>query len=184
MIRMDGCFRLHSKVVRFWETCRSAPSSVRHPQAPENNPGTFHLLPKPGIFTGQIRSPSLALRASRSSRRHRKHVAQDMPAVHRSFLLIERNRRHADSPGRNPLWLRRHYKRDWRWGGMSPVASRPASRLFASRNDNLPKYSSKSPSPNQKRCKHLITDGLYRPSWRNQTTERHPDRSMSSHWSL
>ena len=98
MIRMDGCFRLHSKVVRFWETCRSAPSSVRHPQAPENNPGTFHLLPKPGIFTVQIRSPSLALRASRSSRRHRKHVAQDMSAVHRSFLLIERNRRHADSP--------------------------------------------------------------------------------------
>ena len=42
MIITCGHFWLYSKVFRSWETCQSASFSVRHLQAPKNNPGTFH----------------------------------------------------------------------------------------------------------------------------------------------
>lgn len=42
MIIACGRFWLCSKVFIFWGACRSASFSTRHPQAPENNPGTFH----------------------------------------------------------------------------------------------------------------------------------------------
>ena len=42
MIITCGRFWLYSKVFRSWETCQSASFSVRHLQAPKNNPGTFH----------------------------------------------------------------------------------------------------------------------------------------------
>lgn len=42
MIIACGHFWLYSKVFRSWETCQSASFSVRHLQAPKNNPGTFH----------------------------------------------------------------------------------------------------------------------------------------------
>ena len=42
MIITCGHFWLYSKVFRSWETCQSASFSVRHLQAPKNNPVTFH----------------------------------------------------------------------------------------------------------------------------------------------
>ena len=42
MIMVVNCLWLYSKVFRSWETCQSASFSVRHLQAPKNNPGTFH----------------------------------------------------------------------------------------------------------------------------------------------
>ena len=42
MIIVVSCFWLYFKVFCPWETCRLRSFSTRHPQAPKNNPVTFH----------------------------------------------------------------------------------------------------------------------------------------------
>lgn len=166
MIIARGRFRLCSKFFRFWETCRLPSFPTRHLQAPENNPGTFHR-PRRSLASSPVPRITHHPRIARHHARDDtvgKRVAQNTPTTNNPFRSSNTNIDMQIMSREKNRWPRHHHECDWRWGGTSPVASRPASRSFASRNDSLPKYFSKSPLPNQKRCEHLATDGLYRPS--------------------
>ena len=166
MIIARGRFRLYSKVFRFRETYRSASFSTRRVQPLENNPGALHR-PRRSLASSPVPKITHHPRIARHHARDDtvgKRAAQNTPTTNNPFRSSNTNIDMQIISREKNRWPRHHHECDWRWGGTSPVASRPASRSFASRNDSLPKYFSKSPLPNQKRYEHLATDGLYRPS--------------------
>ena len=174
MIIARGRFRLYSKVFRFRETYRSASFSTRRLQALENNPGALHR-PRRSLASSPVPKITHHPRIARHHARDDtvgKRAAQNTPTTNNPFRSSNTNIDMQIISREKNRWPRHHHECDWRWGGTSPVASRPASRSFASRNDRTRNATSISP-------RMACTD----PRDASQATERHPYRSMSSRWS-
>ena len=183
MIIARGRFRLYSKVFRFRETYRSASFSTRRLQTLENNPGALHR-PRRSLASSPVPKITHHPRIARHHARDDtvgKRAAQNTPTTNNPFRSSNTNIDMQIISREKNRWPRHHHECDWRWGGTSPVASRPASRSFATtacRNTSASHHcrtrNATSISPRM-----ACTD----PRDASQATERHPYRSMSSRWS-